>query len=87
MGKPVLVGPHTFNFQEATRLAIEAGAARRVADGGELARAISALLGDTAAREAMGEAGFAFAARHRGATDRVMGLLEPALARVTSAPG
>lgn len=87
LGRPVLVGPHTFNFQEATRLAIEAGAARQVADGGELAQAISALLGDTAAREAMGEAGFAFTARHRGATERVMGLLEPALARVTSGPG
>ncbi len=32
VGRPVLVGPHTFNFEEATRLAIEAGAALRVND-------------------------------------------------------
>jgi len=87
VGKPVLVGPHTFNFEEATRLALEAGAAKRVADEGELAREIERLLGNPAARAAMGRAGLEFAARHRGATDRVLGLLEPALARVTSAPG
>jgi len=87
VGKPVLVGPYTFNFEEATRLAIEAGAARRVADGTELGREIETLLGDAAARDAMGRAGREFAARHRGATERVLRLLEPALAGVTSGTG
>ena len=32
LGVPTLVGPHTFNFAEATERAIEAGAALRVAD-------------------------------------------------------
>jgi 3-deoxy-D-manno-octulosonic-acid transferase len=32
VGRPVIVGPHTFNFEEATEGAIEAGAALRVAD-------------------------------------------------------
>ena len=36
VGRPVLVGPHTFNFDEATRLAIEAGAALRVNDADDL---------------------------------------------------
>ncbi len=87
VGKPVLVGRHTFNFEEATRLAIEAGAARRVADGTELGREIETLLGDAAARDAMGQAGREFAARHRGATERVLRLLQPALAGVTSGTG
>jgi len=32
MGKPVLIGPHTFNFEQATEQAIAHGAALRVAD-------------------------------------------------------
>ncbi|HET9700107.1 MAG TPA: lipid IV(A) 3-deoxy-D-manno-octulosonic acid transferase [Burkholderiales bacterium] len=79
VGKPVLVGPHTFNFEEATRLAIEGGAAARVADAAELGEALNRLLRDENARQAMGQAGLAFAARHRGATARILRMVEPAL--------
>lgn len=72
VGVPVLVGPHTFNFEEATRLAIDAGAALRVADAAGLARAVGALLGDPARRARMAAAGREFAARHRGATARTL---------------
>ncbi len=75
VGRPVLVGPHTFNFEEATRLAIEAGAARRVDDAAGLMREALTLLDDAAVRTRMGEAGLAFAARHRGAAARVAGLV------------
>ena len=75
VGRPVLVGPHTFNFEEATRLAIEAGAALRVNDAAELMVTALKLLTDETARARMGEAGLAFAARHRGAAARVAGLL------------
>lgn len=75
VGRPILVGPHTFNFDEATRLAVEAGAALRVRDAAELMRASSRLLRDDATRERMGEAGRAFAAQHRGAAARVTGLV------------
>lgn len=76
-GRPVLVGPHTFNFEEATRLAIEAGAALRVDDAAQLMGAALTLLNDEPARARMGEAGLAFAARHRGAAMRVVGLVSP----------
>jgi 3-deoxy-D-manno-octulosonic-acid transferase len=79
VGKPVLVGPHTFNFEEATRLAIEAGAAERVADGAGLGEELTRLLCDPARARAMGEAGLAFAARHRGATARILRMVEGAL--------
>jgi 3-deoxy-D-manno-octulosonic-acid transferase len=79
VGRPVLVGPHTFNFEEAARLAIEAGAAQRVADAAALGEAITRLLRDSARRRAMGKAGLAFAARHRGATERILRMVEPAL--------
>ena len=36
LGKPVLIGPHTFNFLEVTELALAAGAAQRVASSAEL---------------------------------------------------
>jgi 3-deoxy-D-manno-octulosonic-acid transferase len=84
VGRPVLSGPHTFNFAESARLAVEAGAAERVADAAELGARVAALLADPAKRSAMGEAGRRFAARHRGAAERVMALLEPALAAATS---
>ena len=77
VGRPVLVGPYTFNFEEATRLAVDAGAALRVNDAGDLVAKASALLGDAAARTRMGEAGLAFAARHRGAARRAATLISP----------
>ena len=79
VGRPVLVGPHTFNFEEATRRAIEAGAALRVSDAGELLKNALQLLNDDAACIRMGAAGLAFAARHRGAAARVTGLISPLL--------
>jgi 3-deoxy-D-manno-octulosonic-acid transferase len=79
VGRPVLVGPHTFNFEEVTRLAVEAGAAQRVNDADAcIARAL-ALLNDAPARVRMGEAGLAFAARHRGAARRLTALISPLL--------
>jgi 3-deoxy-D-manno-octulosonic-acid transferase len=76
MGKPVIVGPHTFNFEEATRLGVEAGAALRVRDADELAREAARLLGDAALREKMGAAGREFVRAHQGATARIMGGLQ-----------
>jgi len=75
VGRPVLVGPYTFNFEEATRQAIEAGAARRVNDAEACVAQALGLLADAPARSRMGEAGLAFAARHRGAAARVAGLV------------
>ena len=80
VGRPVLVGLHTFNFEEATRLAIEAGAAVRVNDAADLLANALKLLGDASTRTRMGEAGLAFAARHRGAAARVAALIAPLLA-------
>ena len=77
VGRPVLVGPHTFNFEEATRLAIEAGAALRVSDALALLENALKLLDDAAARARMGEAGLDFAARHRGAAARMATLISP----------
>jgi 3-deoxy-D-manno-octulosonic-acid transferase len=76
VGKPVLIGPHTFNFSAVSEDAIEAGAALRVADASAMRRAAEGLLRDDARRAEMGERAKAFARRHRGATARTLALLE-----------
>jgi 3-deoxy-D-manno-octulosonic-acid transferase len=75
VGKPVLVGEHTFNFLQATDEAVALGAALRVRDAADLVEQAARLLGDTARRAAMGEQALAFAGRHRGATVRTVELL------------
>ena len=69
-GTPVVLGPSMFNFAEATRLALEAGAAIQAADARSAVRAALALLADPAKRAAMGAAGAKLCQAHRGATQR-----------------
>ncbi len=75
IGKPVVIGPSTYNFAEATEAAVAAGAALRVADVGNGLSAALALAGDAARCQRMGEAGLMFTAAHRGAADRVLALI------------
>jgi 3-deoxy-D-manno-octulosonic-acid transferase len=79
VGTPVVVGPHTFNFAEATAGAIAAGAALRVADADALLATLAALLADPLRRGAMGAAARAFHGVHRGAADRLWAWLAPRL--------
>jgi 3-deoxy-D-manno-octulosonic-acid transferase len=75
-GKPVLLGPSTYNFAEAAELALQAGAAVQVRDAAALAREAQRLLRDPSAAQRMGGAGLAFCAAHRGATQRVLELIK-----------
>lgn len=76
VGTPVLIGPHVFNFTQATADAVSTGAALQVADPADLARALGELFADRGRRVAMAAAAAAFAARHRGATARTVAVLE-----------
>ncbi|HEF4741475.1 lipid IV(A) 3-deoxy-D-manno-octulosonic acid transferase [Burkholderia multivorans] len=87
VGVPVVIGPHVFNFTQATADAVAAGAALQVADPLDLAHVLDALFADNPRRIAMGAAAAAFAARHRGATARtvdVLAALLPPVERDTS---
>ncbi len=75
VGTPVLIGPHTFNFADATRLAVTAGAAQRVQDAAELVKVAQALLQDDAALTEMKVRGQDFVATHQGATDKAIDLI------------
>jgi 3-deoxy-D-manno-octulosonic-acid transferase len=81
-GCPVLVGPSSFNFEEAAAFAIEAGAALRVADAQAAVAAGLSLLGDAPRAQAMRVAGLRFASTHRGATRRTMAALSGLLERL-----
>ena len=75
-GKPVLIGPHSYNFAEATELAMQAGAAIQVPDAKAFAQEAGRLLRDRAAAQRMARAALAFANAHRGATAKVIALLK-----------
>ncbi|HEX7634126.1 MAG TPA: lipid IV(A) 3-deoxy-D-manno-octulosonic acid transferase [Noviherbaspirillum sp.] len=77
VGKPVLIGPHTFNFSAVSEDAIAAGAALRVADAAAMVERARDLLQDEGKRSAMGQRAQAFAQQHRGATVRTIALLKP----------
>jgi 3-deoxy-D-manno-octulosonic-acid transferase len=70
-GCPLLMGPHTFNFAQAAELALEAGAARRVAGLEAAVAQALPLLHDADARAALSAAGRSFASAHRGAAVRM----------------
>lgn len=73
VGKPVLIGPSTYNFAQAATDALAEQAAEQVVDAETLVSAACRLLSNDALRTRMGEAGKQFAERHRGATERTMG--------------
>jgi 3-deoxy-D-manno-octulosonic-acid transferase len=77
---PVVVGPHTFNFEGITSALIEEGGALRIAAADELGEAVQRLLRDATHREEMGLAARFVFDRERGAVDRVMKLIDEALA-------
>ena len=76
VGTPVVVGPHTFNFQAVAQDAVRAGAALRAEDANAGMQAALALLADDDARTRFSAAGRAFATTHQGATARSIAILE-----------
>jgi 3-deoxy-D-manno-octulosonic-acid transferase len=79
-GCPVLLGEHTFNFQQASQDAIDCGAAMRVGNDGSLAMTLagvmSQILQNKQQRQAMREAALRYAAHYQGATTRIMAALK-----------
>jgi hypothetical protein len=70
VGRPVIVGPHMFNFEEISRDAIAAGAAVRAADMTQAVKQSLDLLADEPRRHAKSQAAKSFAARPSGCWTR-----------------
>jgi len=74
-GAPVLVGPYTHNFAEATRLAVSAGAAAQVQDSGGLVMELQRLLDNPDALREMHSRCAGFVESNRGATDKSLWII------------
>ena len=78
-GRAVLFGPHVEKVREASALLLECGGAQGVAHAGELARAVVEWLGDLEGVAERGAQALRALARHRGATERSLALVERVL--------
>jgi 3-deoxy-D-manno-octulosonic-acid transferase len=79
VGTPVLIGPYTFNFSDATRLAIDAGAAIQIRDAQTLMRQLSSLINNREHLAEMQQQGIAFIQRNRGATNKTLACISQIL--------
>ena len=79
VGKPVLIGPHTYNFAQATELAVASGAALQVSHADVLAQQLNILLPDASRLKQMGQAGLHFVNNNQGATEQALKLIALAL--------
>lgn len=93
VGRPVVFGPHTFNFESAAEAALAAGAGLRARDAAHAVTLAMQLLDDGARRAQMGRRAEGFAKANRGALDRLAAWLAGRLpaslatARGSPAPG
>ena len=72
LGCPILLGPHTFNFEEPVARLLAAGGARRVApDAAALAEAVRAVLSESGQARSLAQAAAAVADGHAGLPARV----------------
>ena len=81
VGTPVLVGPYTHNFVEATRLAIDAGAADMAIDATGIITKLQRLLDNPEALNAMRQQCIKFVASNQGATDTSLKIITGSLRR------
>ncbi len=75
LGKPVLAGPHLFNFQSICADLVAAGA-MEIVDQEHLELRLTALLEDRTACRHMGDAGLRVMASNRGALERLLSGIE-----------
>ena len=80
-GVPVVTGPSMYNFADATRLALEAGAAIQARDAGSAILEAVRLLDDERRRSEMGRVGRELCEAHRGATGRHVAVCRRLLGR------
>lgn len=84
LGKPVLSGPHLFNFLDIAARLREAGALREAGDATALATEVARLWADPACAGDMGRAALTVLQANRGALERLLAGLERLLAQAAS---
>ncbi|MFT4581164.1 MAG: 3-deoxy-D-manno-octulosonic-acid transferase [Gammaproteobacteria bacterium] len=81
LGVPVVVGPHTFNFPEITKMLDEQGALYVVSDEDELITKVGQLLSSANLRDIAGSAGRRIVSQNKGATIKITGIIDRMLER------
>jgi 3-deoxy-D-manno-octulosonic-acid transferase len=76
VGTPVLVGPHTYNFDGVTRQAVLAGAAVQVSDVAGLVKEAHRLFHDRVSLDGMRHQSIEFVESNRGATETALELVK-----------
>lgn len=76
VGKPILIGEHTFNFADASNDAVAAGAATRVKDANDLMQKVNGLLKSNTELTNMQQAALRFSGTYAGATARMMAMIK-----------
>jgi len=80
LGKPVLTGPHLFNFLDIAAQLRDAGALGEINSAAELAKEVEALWGDPARTGRAQNAGYAVLKNNQGALGRLLAGLERLIA-------
>jgi 3-deoxy-D-manno-octulosonic-acid transferase len=76
VGKPILIGEHTFNFADASNDAVTAGAAIRVKDANDLMQKVNVLLSSNTELTNMQQAALRFSDAYAGATARMQAMIK-----------
>jgi 3-deoxy-D-manno-octulosonic-acid transferase len=79
LGRPIILGEHTFNFQQASADVIDSRAAIRITDVDDLVKAMDLLLTNHQVKEAMSTNALDFANQHTGATKKIVAVVLEAL--------
>ena len=77
--KPIITGPHVFNFTEIFKLLQQADAVCKVDDAASLAKMVITLLQDSALRQQLGYSGWQVVQQNQGAVERHMKLISTLL--------
>ncbi len=75
LGKPVVVGPNTWNFRDPMELLLSREGIVQAPDEGDVRRALVRLAGDPAARARLGENARGICRESKGATRRILDIL------------
>ena len=79
LGRPIILGEHTFNFQQASTDVIDSRAAIRVFDVADLVKAVDLLLSNPQIKEDMSTNALDFANQHPGATKKIVAVIQQTL--------
>ena len=79
LGRPIILGEHTFNFQQASADVIDARAAIRITDVGDLVKVMDLLLTNHQVKEEMSTNALDFANQHTGATKKIVAVIQQTL--------